>query len=500
MKHYIGKRILLFLPTLIVISVLAFALSVNAPGNPIERMLVASYESAEQVNSTGNFADQKKIWQEKLGLNLPLFYVEISDFASPDTLYKIAEDDEKVYLKRLLNENGNWETVSHYYTSILKLNANLIAEMKDSLISNYQTKTELNTSLNLAKSALFLLKSKYTQTAIEGQFKQLEFYFSKLNCSLKLRNDLAQLKLEYVHLKHTKSTWKNYIPTLHFYAQNQYHRWLFGDGNWWNGANSQFSKGIVRGDFGTSYASKEAVSLKIWERLKVSLFFALLSVFFAYLISIPIAIKAASKPHLAFDTWSSIALFSLYSLPSFFLATLLLMVFANPDVLNWFPASGLMPASGIPEGTSFFAKIKIQLPYVILPLICFTYSSLAFLSRSLRSALLENLLLDYVRTARAKGLSERIVLYKHAFKNALLPLITLFANVFPYAIGGSVILETIFTLPGMGLETYTAIQNQDYPVLIAVFTITGFMALLGTLLTDILYAFVDPRISFSQST
>ena len=231
----------------------------------------------------------------------------------------------------------------------------------------------------------------------------------------------------------------------------------------------------------------------------MSLFFTLLSVILAYLISIPIAIKAAEKPHSSFDNWSSIALFSLYSLPSFFLATLLLMTFSNPDVLPWLPASGLMPSSGIPENTGFWQRIQIQAPYFILPLICYTYSSLAFLSRSMRSALLENLNLDYIRTARAKGLSERVVLYKHAFKNALLPMITLFANVFPYAIGGSVVLESIFTLPGMGLETYTAIQNQDYPVLVAVFTLTGCLALLGTLLSDILYAWVDPRISFSKN-
>jgi len=115
----------------------------------------------------------------------------------------------------------------------------------------------------------------------------------------------------------------------------------------------------------------------------------------------------------------------------------------------------------------------------------------------MRSALLENKNLDYMRTARAKGLSEKSSMYKHAFKNALLPMITLFSTVFPLAMGGSVVLETIFTLPGMGLETYTAYQNQDYPVLVAVFTLTGFLSLVGSLLGDILYAFVDPRISFT---
>lgn len=105
---------------------------------------------------------------------------------------------------------------------------------------------------------------------------------------------------------------------------------------------------------------------------------------------------------------------------------------------------------------------------------------------------------DYIRTARAKGLTERVVIYKHALRNGLLPIITVFANIFPVAIGGSVILEVIFTIPGMGGESYNAIVNQNYPMLIAIFTITGVLTLVGYLVSDILYAVADPRISFSK--
>ena len=132
---------------------------------------------------------------------------------------------------------------------------------------------------------------------------------------------------------------------------------------------------------------------------------------------------------------------------------------------------------------------------MVLPLIAYTYSSLAFLSRLMRVSMLETVHQDYIRTARAKGLSEYQVIYKHALRNALLPIITVFANVFPAAIGGSVILETIFTIPGMGLETYQAIQTQNYPVVIGVFTLTGLLTLIGYLVADVLYAYTDPRIS-----
>jgi peptide/nickel transport system permease protein len=185
-------------------------------------------------------------------------------------------------------------------------------------------------------------------------------------------------------------------------------------------------------------------------------------------------------------------------MPAFWVATLLLLVFANPTVLHWFPSSGVKPATGYPADASLLEKVKLSLPYLILPTIAYTYGSLAFLSRLTRSSMLEILHQDYVRTARAKGLPERVVIYKHAFRNALLPIITVFANILPATLGGSVILESIFSIPGMGLETFHAIQNQDYPVIVGVFTLTGILTLIGYLLADVLYAAADPRIAFSK--
>jgi peptide/nickel transport system permease protein len=166
-------------------------------------------------------------------------------------------------------------------------------------------------------------------------------------------------------------------------------------------------------------------------------------------------------------------------------------------VLHLFPASGVKPAQGYPESASLVQKIKVSIPYIILPLICYTYSSFAFISRIMRGAMIEVLGQDYIRTASAKGVPEYTVIWKHAFRNALLPIITIFANVFPAAIGGSVIIESIFTIPGIGSEAVYAIQNNNYPVIIAAITITGFLTLLGYLVADILYAIVDPRISYN---
>lgn len=282
--------------------------------------------------------------------------------------------------------------------------------------------------------------------------------------------------------------WEKYIPVINFYSQNQFQRWLLGDGN--------NSKGIIRGDFGESWITHQDVSAIIRSRIGWSLFFTIIPVFLAYLISIPVGLKTAANPGSRFDNFTKILFNVFYSLPAFWVATLLMLTFCNPDMFNILPPSGVGPIGGFNDTDSFIHKIIHTIPYMVLPTICFTYSSFAFLSGSIKLSVTEVLREDYIRTARAKGVDEKIIIKKHAFRNALLPMITIFSHVFPYAIGGSVILETIFDIPGMGLAIYQSINSQDYPVIISIFMITGLITMLGFLLTDILYAFADPRISY----
>lgn len=280
--------------------------------------------------------------------------------------------------------------------------------------------------------------------------------------------------------------YKNYLPKIIWYGyHNQYHQWLFG------GANS---KGIIRGDFGISFIKKEPVISIIKDKLIWSVFFSVVSIFLAYVISIPIGIKLAEKPSSKLSKITQLTLFLIYSMPSFFVGVLLLMLFANPDVLSIFPPSGIKPIEGYDDNASLLSKFIDSFPYMVLPLICYTYSSLAFISKLTTTSINEQLSLDYIKTARAKGLSENKIIWKHALKNSALPLITVFSSVFPSIIGGSVIIESIFTIPGMGLETVKAIVSQDYPIVIAVITLSSVLTIFSYLLADILYAWVDPRI------
>lgn len=498
MGKYILKRLLFFIPTLIVISLLAFIISINAPGDPLDRMVSARDSGGDAVIQSPNTLREKARWRKKLGLDLPVFYFSISNIATPDTLYKVYDDVQREGLKRLIHKYGNWEEISKYHLSIEKL---LVAQRNMQIDSANAALYGLNHLIDTITESKFntiALLSAYDEPVINSKLIKLGNLYDRYPVFNQLKPLLADVQTDYQEIIQNKTPLKNYIPTIHFYKYNQYHRWIFGDGNWLTAKGSTDCKGILHGDFGYSYETKLPVSNVIADHLRWSLLFTLVSILLAYLISLPIGIKAAAKKHSLFDRTSSVILFILYSMPTFWVATLLLMNFANPNAIAIFPASGIQPVTGIPENANLFEILKIRLPYLILPTICYTYAQLAFLSRITRVSMLEIISHDYIRTGYAKGLSQNRVIYKHAFRNALLPIITVFSNVFPAALSGAVIIETVFTIPGMGQQIVQAIFAKDYPVIIDVFTLTGVLTLVGYLFADILYAFADPRISYTS--
>ncbi len=489
MLQYILKRIFIFIPTLIAITLLGFIISVNAPGDPVERMVRPSIDDNAK---TINVVEEKRAWREKLGLDLPVFYFSLTSVSRPDTLYRIIDKNEKEALDRLISIYGNWDAIQKYHLSLNKFYFSQLSFVADTNQLRKYDKNEVLETLNQLKFEASAIQGTYDKAVIEVKMNKITSLLKSYPFLEKFKSEFEIVRRDFLLIEKTSTPWKNYIPRVAFYSyKNQYHRWLFGDGG-------KFSRGLLlHGDFGTSYVTRQPISDVIYSKIGWSLFFTMLSVILAYFVSIPVGVRAAAKRGSRFDKSSSIVLFMLYSMPSFWLATLLIMTFANTDVFSWLPASGVKPPLGYPDGASFFEMVKISFPYIILPAICYTYSSFAFLSRTMRVSMLDVINQDYIRTARAKGLSEKKVIWKHGLRNALLPIITVFANVFPAAIGGSVIIESIFTIPGMGSEAIYAIQTNNYPMIIAILTITGFLTLVGYLISDILYAIVDPRISYN---
>jgi peptide/nickel transport system permease protein len=214
----------------------------------------------------------------------------------------------------------------------------------------------------------------------------------------------------------------------------------------------------------------------------------------SYLVAIPLGVLAAVKRGRPIDRSISFAVFLLYSIPSFCAALLLILLVAGGDYLNLLPMYGANSVDASVMGP--FAWLWDRILHMILPVICLTYGSLASISRYSRVSMLDALGQDFVRTARAKGLPERLVILRHALRNALIPIITIFTLEIPGLIGGAIIIESIFTLPGMGHLMLQSLDAGDYPVIMGLTLLIAIVTLVSYLLADILYAVVDPRITY----
>ena len=498
MFKYILKRLISFVPMIVAISLIAFIVSAIAPGDPVDALSKAAGSEGGADKQSGTLKKDKQKKRKELGLDLPLFYLSISNLATSDTLYKIEDRDQRENLERLTHKYGNWIAVNKYYKSLLNLQRAQQSIDIQAIFEKYPNidKNKINEELNQIGFSIIGLLEESRETLVENKYEILDKLIINDPYFPSLVKPYKKTKISFDSLEISKTKWKTFIPSINWYGINsQYHWWVFGD--MFHSKKSQ-RKGIIRGDFGVSYKDSQPISKKIWNKVGISFTLSLLSIFIAYLISLPLGIFSAINKDSNSEKGISLILFILYSLPSFFVGTVLLLLFANPDILLWFPESGIKDPITFNEDWSIFnlERINHQLPYLVLPLITLTYGSFAFLSRIMRVGMIEIVSQDYIRTARAKGLSENKVIFKHALRNSLLPIITVFAAIFPTCIGGSVIIEVIFSIPGMGTEIFNAVLNYDYPMIVSFFTLIGFLTMVGYLVSDILYAVVDPRISY----
>lgn len=246
-------------------------------------------------------------------------------------------------------------------------------------------------------------------------------------------------------------------------------------------------------DLGSSFVDGEPVSQKIVGRLPVTVTINLLTLAVIVLVAFPIGILSATRQYSWIDKATTLFVYVGFSLPSFWLALLLMLLFGVS--LGWLPLSGFQSLTA--AQLSPFERLIDWMRHLVLPVLTASLIGLAGYSRYLRSEMLEVIRQDYIQTARAKGLSERQVIYKHALRNALIPVVTLMGLELPTLIGGSVIIETIFAIPGIGQLSFQSVMTRDYPVVMGLTVFAGALTLIGNLLADLFYSWVNPRIRIS---
>ena len=251
---------------------------------------------------------------------------------------------------------------------------------------------------------------------------------------------------------------------------------------------------MITGNWGVSiFAGGKLVTELVGRAIMYTLRFSIASLIFSFIIAVPIGIYSALHQYTFFDYFFTFIAFFGMSMPTFWFGFILMMIFGLR--LGWLPIGGVM-SPGI-ETAPFLVRLLDQTKYMILPVIVLSLFSMGSWMRYARSSMLEVIKQDYVRTARAKGLPERTVIFKHALRNALIPIVTLLGLSLPGIISGATITETVFSIPGMGRLTVDAMLSNDYPVAMVCLLLESGLLIVGNLVADLLYAVVDPRIRYS---
>jgi microcin C transport system permease protein len=257
---------------------------------------------------------------------------------------------------------------------------------------------------------------------------------------------------------------------------------------------AQWLWNVLRLDLGNSYIYQEPVWNVIKSRFPVSIFLGLTGFLLSYLVCVPLGVIKAVKHGSTFDFATSVLVFIGYAIPGWALGTALLVLFGGGSFFSVFPLGGFRSDNW--EYLSWWGKITDQARHMFLPVACYMIGGFATLTILTKNSLMENLSQDYIRTAFAKGLPKRRVIFVHALRNSLIPLVTGLGQVFSLILAGSFLIERVFNIDGMGYLGYTSILQRDYPVALGILVISSLLMLIGNIVSDIIYAAVDPRIRF----
>ncbi len=458
MARYLLRRLIFAVSTLLLLSMVIFGMVKYAPS---DQAITWEGRQGQTLPYHQQIAEATRL-ANAAHLHLPVFYFALTTADRPDTVDRIFPYERRERLVRLLDQSGYWPAVQQYETALG--NAEKAAWEEPASVPWRLMLTDLRRSRRLGAidTLARAVRDSAGPTALEGRLETLAQAAETLHTELRLKN--------------------RWLPALHWFGgNNQYHRWLTG---------------FLVGDFGRSVSFQRPVWEVIRFPLLATLFVNGLSVLLAFGISIPLGITMARRQG-RFDRLHRWALLLLNAMPGFWLGGLLVLLLATPHTgLHWI--DGIDLAAYDPADGPFLLWVGQNAGKFILPVLTITLHALALITLQLRGSLREVLFQDFIRTARAKGLAEKVVYRRHAFRNALFPLITIIAGVFPALFAGSIVIEYLFAFPGMGMKTFEAYAFEDYPVLFAILMLGAVLTVAGNFLGDVLYVWADPRVRLDR--
>lgn len=440
MLRYIIKRLLLFIPTLILVSCLTFFLGKQVPADQVAMLL--NIQGIDDSNDLW-ISEYDKIYK-KMNLHLPEFYFSVR----PNYLINTVNRNFEIYERKFVSKISSQKYSKEYV---------------------YQLQGLINQTPEVPRKKLFNSVG-----------------FSHLSAKLfAMGNELPEsLKKSIIELidKSENHKVKWHYPIISYNGfQNQYHKWI---------------QNIFKGDLGISLLDTRPVTDKLWEALRWSLVLVTLNLVFALMLAFPIGVYNGMRPNSLFDNISNSTLFAFFAIPKFWLATLFLIFFTTEEYGTWtniFPSVGIWYSQGAQSFTSMLASSWHKL---ILPILMLVIPDAAYIARLIRASVKEESNKEYIKTALSKGMSVKNITIKHILPNSLIPTISLLVSTLPGALASALIIEVIFNIPGIGRLMFISINSADwamvYPIVLIISVVTVIIFLLG----DILIAYLNPKIKF----
>lgn len=463
MLFYVVKKVLLIIPTVILVMVLAFFLSKLTPGDAAESLMTIQGVLPQNSNSTHVYETNYK----QLHLDKPDFYLSVQPDFFPENINSIITPSKRKEVKTFLYQKYNFEQIIQYQKDRDSYVKSIPEMLQDTLLS-----IDVKNKIEASRKLLFTTSIDDIQNIIKS--------ISDVP-AIASNNSFLSLKASIEELKSHKKT--SYFPNIVWHgSNNQFHLW---------------ASGLFTGNMGVSIKDGRKVADKIGPALKWTMLLLILNLIFTILIAIPTGVYSGYEKDSFFDGFSNFFWLMLYSMPVFWLASMLIIYFTSDTYGTWlniFPPPGSWVMT---EDMGLMEMIGRFSGQLVLPIICLVANDIAYLSRLTRNNIIFQQMKGFVSMAKAKGLDDRKILTRHILPNALIPIITIIAGSIPAGLSGSLIIEVIFNIPGMGRLMFDSIYSSDWNVVFGILIIISIFTIIFLLLADLLYGWLNPKIKLA---